>query len=151
MPVVSIDVADFRAAAKALKKAQPELYRGVGEALDRAGTIVAAEAEQIAEEHSETISSTIGVRRRLLNITVFAGGAEVPIAGLYERGNAGGNKSAANNERGQFRHPVFGKDVWVNQPRYPYLVVAAKRTQPKVDLMVGAALDIVTQIIVLGN
>lgn len=151
MPVVGIDVSDFRHVAKALKKAQPELYKGVGEALDRAGTLVAADAERISGEHSESIPPTIGVRRRVLNVTVYAGGQDTPIAGLYERGNAGGNKSAANNERGQFRHPVFGKDVWVNQPRYPYLSVAGRRNQAAVDGMVGAALEIVTQIIVLGR
>lgn len=151
MPAVAIDVSDFRAVAKALKKAQPELYRGVGEALDRAGTLVAAEAEQIAAEHSESIPPTIRVQRRLLNVTVWAGGEGYPIAGLYEYGNKGGSSSAANNARGQFRHPVFGKDIWVNQTRYPYLWPAGQRKLPEVDAMVGAVLDIVTQIIVLSN
>lgn len=144
----TIDVSQFKAAASALRKAQPVLYKGLGEMLDRAGTVVAATAESIVAEHSESIPTTIRVRRRGLGVRVVAGGPEVPIAGLYEKGNKDARESASD----PFRHPVFGNDaVWVNQKRFAFLAPAGEREKHTVNAMVEAVLQIVSEIIVLED
>lgn len=65
----------------------------------------------------------------------------VVIAGLFELGNKGGGKSDKSRERGQFRHPVFATDTWVNQEMHPFLVPAGRKNEAAVAALVVEATD----------
>lgn len=57
----------------------------------------------------------------------------VAIAGLFELGNKGHGKTQTADEGGSFRHPLFGKDVWVEQPMHPFLLPAQKAKTADID------------------
>lgn len=141
----AINASEFRKAARALRLAQPMLYAELGRSLKEAGNAVANDARVISGEHSESIPETIRVKRRGLAVAVVAGGADVPIAGLYELGNKGGKSGST------FRHPVYGKDVWVDQPRFPFLAPAGRQNRAKIDAIVGASCERVRAYIVHGE
>lgn len=72
------------------------------------------------------------------------------IAALFELGNTGDARSSVARGGGTFRHPVFGnRDNWVEQPMHPYLAPAALANLKKIDERIFAALDKVTDTIVL--
>ncbi len=148
-----IDTSDFRAAAKALRHADRGLAKDLREELRKAGMIVADEAKALVAPYSKSIGPTIKVRVASTTVAVVAGGAEAPLAGLFELGNTGNRrKSAAASQRGVFRHPVFGnRGVWVDQRMHRYLAPAAKSQQPRVEERVVAALDKATRIIVFDR
>jgi hypothetical protein len=175
----------FRAAAEALKRAQPALYKEVGKAMRAAGELVAKDARSIVSDYSTSIPPTIKVSvRRATRVAVQAGGVKqgakaiqasgyggtagvggtsrkikelekqcefIVIAGLFELGNKGGSKSAGSTSEGMFRHPVFGKDAWVEQPMHPYLLPAGEKNKAAIDAIVYEALSKVTDVIVLEN
>lgn len=147
-----IDTSDFRAVAKALRQAQPELARELRKSLRKAGEIVAVEARSLAEKDSKSIPPTIKVRVASATVSVVAGGKDAPVAGLFELGNTGGSKSASASRKGVFRHPVFGnRDVWVNQPMHRFLAPAAASRAMQVERAVLGALDQATRTIVFGG
>ena len=140
-----INTSDFRKAARALKKAQPMLYKEVARSVTLAASLVASDAKVIAGEHSESIPPTIRKRRRGLAAEVVAGGPQTPIAGLYEKGNKGGSKGDT------FRHPVYGRDVWVQQPRYPFLAPSGRKNKAKIDALVIGGCERVRAFIINGE
>lgn len=147
-----IDTRDFKAVAKALRKAQPTMRTALLRNLKAVGEIVAVDARAIASENSTTIPPTIKTRVRGVGVSVIAGGGEVAIAGLFELGNKGGGKSQSASRSGVFRHPVFGdRSNWVEQPMHPFLASAGEKNRAKTDAAVLAALDEVTTVIVLGD
>jgi hypothetical protein len=149
---VGVDTTDFRLVAKALRRAAPDLAKGLRADLRVAGLEVAAKAKAIAEENSEKIAGTIKVRVASTTVAVVAGGEGVPEAALFELGNTGGRRSAAASGRGTFRHPVFGnRDVWVNQDMHPFLAPAAASEMPRFEANVSRTLDRVTRTIVEGR
>jgi hypothetical protein len=89
---------------------------------------------------SSKIIPTIKTRVSKTRLSVVAGGAGVPIAGLQELGNRGGGKSQAASRRGVFRHPIFGdRGRWVNQGMHPYLLPAAEKNKKKIEALEGHA------------
>jgi hypothetical protein len=147
-----IDARDFKAVAKALKKAQPLMRTELLRNLKAAGEIVAADARVIAAEHSTTVTPTIKTQVRGVGVSVVAGGGEVAIAGLFELGNKGKGKSQSASRSGRFRHPVFGnRSNWVSQPMHPFLAPAGEKNRAKTDAAVLAALDEVTRAVVIGD
>jgi hypothetical protein len=160
-----IDTSEFKGVALALKAAQPMLRLELVRSLNAAGDLVAKDAAAIVAPYSESIPPTIKRRRRGVSVVVQAGGGrmwqylpaptsgqveESPLAGLFEMGNKGGSKSAAATGRGVFRHPVFNTGEWVDQEMHPFLSVAGKRNQAKVDALVYEALDAVAEEIAHG-
>lgn len=144
-----IDTSEFKAAVKALRRAQPQLAKELRKELREAGLIVAEEAKKIIEPHSKKIPRTIKVRVSGASVAVVAGGPNAPTAALFELGNTGGKGSASASRNGVFRHPVFGnREQWVNQPMHPFLAPAALANLPRVDEHVGRALDTVTRTII---
>jgi hypothetical protein len=150
-----IDVSEFKGVALALKAAQPMLRLTLLRNITVAGKLVARDAAAIVAPFSESIPPTIKVRRRGVSVVVQAGGADEaiggagPLAGLFELGNKG-KKSAAAASGGMFRHPVFGTGTWVDQEMHPFLTVAGKKNQAKVDALVYEALDAVAEEIAHG-
>ncbi|HTG23808.1 MAG TPA: hypothetical protein VK681_27490 [Reyranella sp.] len=147
-----IDTRDFKAVAKALKKAQPLVRTQLLRNFKLVGGLVAKDAQAIVAEHSESIPPTVKARVRGVGVSVVAGGGEVAIAGLFELGNTGNRKSASASSKGVFRHPVHGNlQNWVNQPMHPFLAPAGEKNRAKTDAAVLEALDAVTEVIVLGE
>lgn len=124
---VGVDTREFASFAKALRKAKPVLAKELAKSLRAAGEIVAVEARANAtSEGSTSIPPTVKTRVASATVSVVAGGAKSPIAGLWELGNSGrASQQQIPIRGGGFRHPVFGnRNVWVNQPRHPFLLRA---------------------------
>lgn len=119
---VSVDTTEFRAFAKALRKVAPDVNVAMRKRLRSAGEIVATEARSRAS-FSKTIPPTIKVRVASTTVSVIAGNASVPIAGLMERGNAG------SRGKDTFRHPLWGSWEWNGGP------TKAKSGDPRVQTM----------------
>lgn len=73
-----IDTREFKAVAKALRKAQPAMYRQMAKNLRAAGQLVATDAKVIVGEHSSSIPPTIKVKQRGTAVSVEAGGVVGP-------------------------------------------------------------------------
>ncbi len=100
-----------------------------------AGQLIAADAKLNVGPYSTTVPPSIKSRIRKTTLTVQAGGAEVPMAGLLELGNKGRSSSTK-----KFRHPVFGdKSVWVDQKMHPYLLRALKKNERGIEALEGHA------------
>ena len=134
MPSIEIGTADFRKFSRALGKAAPELRRAMNKNLKVAGQLVATKAKANVEPYSTSIPPTIRVSLAKGSVTVLAGNNA--IAGLLERGNAGGSTG------GNFRHPVFGDtDQWVSQPMHPYLARALASEGDKAVELIHEAIE----------
>ncbi|MCU1494810.1 MAG: hypothetical protein JWO62_2574 [Acidimicrobiaceae bacterium] len=135
---IGLDTTDFARFAKALRKSQPELAKGLQVKLRAAGMIVAAEAAVLAGSASVTIPPSIKVRVSGATISVVAGGNGIPLAGLMEIGNKGASQAGAAD----FRHPVFGDmNVWVAQSTHPFLTPALQSAAPAAEAAAVEALD----------
>jgi hypothetical protein len=139
----AVDTREYRNAAKALKKSAKLTSRELRKKLREGGEIMAIAARTIASEHSEKIPPTIKVRVAGATVSVQAGGAKAPIAGLFELGNQG-RKGGGKT----FRHPVFGnREQWVEQPMHPFLKPAAEITLPEAQRQIRKALKEAAKVI----
>jgi hypothetical protein len=146
----AIDTSGYRDAAKALRKGAKTTSKVLRKELRAAGELMAADARIIAEEHSEKIPPTVKVRVAGATVAVQAGGANAPIAGLFELGNQG-NKSKSATSSGYFRHPVFGnKEVWVYQRMHRFLRPAADKVLVIAQARIVSALDKAAKVITTG-
>lgn len=129
----AIDLSELKTFASQLRKAEPRLYRSFRVSLAEAAEVVADRAREIASEQSSSIPPTISVRVSGVAVYVGAGSPSVPLAGLYEVGNAKSGRLVGSSGGRTFRHPVFGdNDNWVSQPRFPFLRRAADESEPVV-------------------
>lgn len=95
-----------------------------------------AEAQGLHKAAAATRARFSSTARRGLTVTVATDHKAAPMARPLEGGSAG--------RRGQVnRHPVFGHDVWVNQPLRPYFWKGVTKASPEVGRRVKAALDAV--------
>lgn len=134
---ITFDTHEYRAFARELRKAEPELAAKLRTQLRTSGAIIGDEAKLRASEFSSSIAATIRVRVAGLTVTVVAGGKNVPIAALEEAGNKGLRTTGHS-----FKHPVFGnRKVWVEQPMHPYLVPAFEHHQEKFEAAVVDAVN----------
>jgi hypothetical protein len=107
--------------------------------LRKAGNLVADQARANAAVFSTRIPGAISVSARLTStggVYVRVSSIKAPHARPIE--GTGGNTS--------FRHPVFGGDVWVDQPTHPFLFPAVKEKRPEAMLMIAAAVRTATRI-----
>jgi hypothetical protein len=132
---LSMDTTAFKDFAKALRRAQPVLARGLRARLREAGELVAAEARSNLSGVSTSIPPTIKVRTSGAGVAVVAGGNGKPLAGLFELGNQGRSGGTT------FRHRVFGSDTWVEQPMHPFLYKALESKAEEAEALVVEALD----------
>lgn len=153
-----IDASDFRAVARALRRASPALARDLRHNLRKAGDVVAQEARQIAGQHSTSIPPTIRVRTSGASVSVVAGGGSkgtepAAIAGLFELGNTRGRgRAQVADPSGKFRHPVYGhRNRWADQSMHPFLAPAGERKRPAVEALVEKALDEAVRTIVFED
>lgn len=133
---VGVDTRDYRAFARALRTAAPDIAAQLKLRLAVVGSVVADEAEARASEASTSVPPSIKVRVSGATTIVQAGGAGIPTAGLLELGNKG--KGGGD----EFTHPVFGnRAVWVKQAMHPYLGPAVLAKADDVEEAALAALD----------
>jgi hypothetical protein len=134
---LGVDMRDFDAFARALRTAAPSTRRQLITRLRGVGALVAEEARAQIEPYSTSIPPSIKVRVSRLTVSVVAGGPDVPLAGLFELGNVGDK-----GRRDVFRHPVFGnREIWVSQPRHPFLAPALRQRWSEVERAAVEALD----------
>lgn len=90
----------------------------MGGTLATIGEEIKVAAQEKAKEHSTSIPPTLRTEPRPGAVAVIAGGANVPLAEIYELGNKGrGGRSSKT-----FKHPLFGDWSYPQiQPRYPFL------------------------------
>jgi hypothetical protein len=131
---LGVDTRDFDAFAKALRIAAPDIRRHLLTRLRGVGAIVAEAARSEVEPYSRSIPPSIKVRLSRASVVVEAGRG-VPLAGLYELGNIGSNRTDV------FRHPVFGRDVWAEQRMHPFLAPAVRKQWDEVEVAAVQALD----------
>jgi hypothetical protein len=141
----TIDTRDFRAFARDLRRSEPVLAKGLKVKLRAAGQIVAEKARGIASESSKTIPPSIRVRVSGATVSVVAGGNGIPLAGLFELGNADGAGAPET-----FKHPIFGR--WVTgkgyQPMHPFLLPALADSHAAADEAILSALDDAIQVMI---
>lgn len=119
---------------KRLAVAEPEMRKALPKRLRKAVQPIVQAAQANADAVSPGTKIRIGTRVRLAgrngaSIKITATSPKKPALGpLLERGNRG------TRAGGTIRHPVFGHDVWVDQPTQPYL-------QPAVDAHEKEAID----------
>jgi hypothetical protein len=107
----------------------------------KVGGEVVATSKAIASQHSKSIPASIKmVPLGTTAIEIRAGGSNAPLARLFELGNVKKTSHFKGHEKTtfdrshkdefggkSFSHPVYGnKNVWVDQPRYPFLSVARR-------------------------
>ena len=71
---VVVDARDFKRLARELRRAAPQTSRELRRRLKAVGEVVAADAREIAREHSQSIPPTIRTRLRGIGVYVEAGG-----------------------------------------------------------------------------
>lgn len=137
---VGIDARDLLRTAKALKslddrafirQLRRDLRTAAGPVLARAkanaGQVSAAVARSIVIETAFTTKRT-GVFVVAKRSRMPAGHESLP--GLLERGQGG--------RGGSFRHPVFGRDVYVTQPTHPFLAPALDGQRALIEAQIRA-------------
>jgi hypothetical protein len=136
-----VGLAPFR---RALAKASKMAARDLREEMRAAGEIVAKQARDNAGQHSTSIPPTIKTQVRSLTVSVVAGKG-VPLAALYEKGNADGGTP------GQFRHPIWGnRENWAVQTGYPFLKPAVDAKMPEVEAGVMKVADEIAEVLAHG-
>lgn len=100
-----------------LRRVVPEFYKETRVRLTAAASEIEASAKSRAAMFSTRIPESIFTRVQMgakASISVRASLKVAPHARVME-----------GFQRNPFRHPVFGHDVWVDQPAHPYLKPAA--------------------------
>lgn len=127
---------DFAAIiARDMRNLTPETQKAVRPKLLAAGRLVAEDAKGRAS-WSSRIPGTVRVRTSFRenreNVKVLAGGSATPHARPYEGLSVRG---------AVFRHPVYGRDVWVAQETRPFLFPAAEANQVQAADLISSALS----------
>lgn len=113
----------FRELQRDLKRYAPEVLKSFRGELRGVIKTVAADAKRRAPRRSGQLARRIGT-------SVTAKGARVQSRSRYGHIVENGG-----------RHPVFGRDVWVNQPAQPYLRPAAQAHHKDVERAGLAAIE----------
>lgn len=130
---ISVDTTDFRSFAKDLRRASPAMTRSMRANLRAAGKVVANEAVRLAD--SDKVAATVRTNVSGASVAILIGRPGQPLAGLRELGNKGSNGAVS------FDHPVYGHDVWVEQPTHPCLAPAMAAKGDEAAEMAFSALD----------
>ena len=132
-----MDISQLRSMVGDLGAMSPAMRRELRVGFRRAGGRAAERAKANAS-WSRRIPGAITVRpltgARSAGVFLRVNADKAPHARAYE----GLSRRSA---RGSFRHPVFGRDVWVSQATRPYILPAVNETRADTE---KAALDAVT-------
>jgi hypothetical protein len=111
---------------------RPELRRNI---LDAAG-VIAATARSNAS-WSSRIPDAISARVRFGTgsaVQIVVNASKAPHARAFE---------GIGQRGGTFRHPVFGRDIWVEQQQRPFLIPAVRQHEDQAVRGVQSAIDAV--------
>lgn len=129
-----IEYAEIRLLARQLAQIPREFQRGSREPLRAAGNKI-LQLAAVDSGWSSRIPHSLEVRvsfaARRPGVSVRARLSVAPHARVYE-----------GMVRDHFRHPVFGRNVWVEQAARPYLLPAVREGQVYV---INAAVDVVNE------
>jgi len=125
-----VDLSGLKDLARVCKKVAPDVEKDLNRGIGLAGEVIAREARQNAS-FSSRIPGSIETRRRGRRVKIRAGGDAAPHAAVFEHGGLPGS----------FRHPVFGRDVWVEQAAHPFLTPALESGADEAFGLVVAAVD----------
>lgn len=133
--LLATDLGGWARLTKTTLAAGGELHEQFREGMKHAAELVADGARELIEPYSATIPPSIQIRMGA-EIEVVAGGADVPLAGLFEAGNRG--QSGGD----MFTHPVFGNaNVTVTQAMHPYLQPAEERHAVEIEAKAMVKVD----------
>jgi hypothetical protein len=116
---------------------RPELRRNI---IDAANVIAAAARSNAS--WSSRIPDAISARVRFGTgsaVQIVVSAAKAPHARAFE----GIGARARDYRGGTFRHPVFGRDIWVEQQQRPFLVPAVQQHEDAAVRGVQSAIDAV--------
>ena len=146
-----VDTRELKDFAKVLRREVPEVGKRLRRQLREAGKIIADDAQERA---NGAMSNPPKVKVRVTGMrsvsvvaaaTVQGPDGPDPIPGLLEEGNKGSGGG------GTFRHPVFGNDVYVDQPMKPFLKPAFESRAEEAIAAVAVALDETVEAIAFGR
>jgi HK97 gp10 family phage protein len=129
---------EIEALIKDLGKVPKDLKRQLRPGLRAAGNIVADDAKRRAAWSTRiprAIRVSITFSGSRPGVAVVVNQRKAPHARVYE--NAG--------QEGTFRHPVFGRDVWVTQKARPFLFPALSANVRESLAEIGDVVDRVTR------
>ena len=141
--MIEIDSHEFHDVMLATREFDKVLYRELRKAMREAGEPILKDIKVgIALIPSKSDGT---VRRGLIagtKVTLVMGGKNPGIR-IKTSGKALGNKAvlAAAFNKNKFRHKVFGRDVWVDQPGHPYFGKVILDHKDEVLEKVRVALD----------
>jgi hypothetical protein len=107
----------------------------------KAGAVSVAAQAKTNAAYSSRIPGAVRVRSKLgteltgVGATVVVSAAKAPDARVLELGNTDSASTAT------FRHPVFGRDVWVSQPMRPFLFPALESKHKGIVESIYAAIE----------
>lgn len=126
-PSVGVQMTGLKAFTRDLRKANKALPKKLQAQMKQAGDVVADDARSRAS-WSSRIPGSIRTGASAKGAYIKAGGAAAPHAAAYETA-------------GQFRHPVFGRDTWVEEQGRPFMVPALEARESDIEAAAVAALD----------
>lgn len=130
---ITVNTRELKDFAKVISHEIPEVGRRLRRQLRAAGEIVASDAREKAAA-AMSAPPRIAVRvSGLRSVSVVARGPV--ITRLLEEGNK------ASSSMSSFHHPVYGNNVWVNQPMHPYLRPALWERGEEAVEAIAAAID----------
>lgn len=133
---MSIDSTDVGAFAVQLRRVPKEMRTGLrrtirGSSKDLVRVIRANAAW--SDRIPGAVKTRVGFGQRQSGVQVYVDAGQAPHARPLERGNRAGG--------GTNRHPVFGGDVWVEQPTRPFFLRAVRQAEPKLVKDIQEAID----------
>lgn len=149
---ISADAREFRRLAADLKATDKKLLTATRKGLRNAGEPAADAARRSVLSYPDTSPATAGLRRAIANAIGVQLATGVNRAGVFivvRRAKLPAEwkamPRALDNRKGSFRHPVYGRDLWVIQKTRPWFGVAIAKTAPQVERAVLAEIDRATR------
>lgn len=137
----SLEGDDLNAIYRKLRQVDPKMAAALRNGVKRAALPVVQAVKENAEAqglHRAAAATTVAfssTSRLGITATIRTDHKKAPMARPLEYGSQG--RSIVN------RHPVFGHDVWVDQPTRPYFWSAVRRTSPLVGNLIRNEVDAV--------
>lgn len=132
---MGVEYSSIRGLVRGFGKVPIELRKELRPRLRTSGERLRADMRRRAA-YSSRIPGAIGLTVRFTarggGIRLTVNSRRAPHARVLERGNLAGRAAV-------FRHPVFGRDVWVTQPTRPFFFPALKAGRSQVKENVRGA------------
>lgn len=131
--------ADLNAVYRALRQADPKMAAAIRNGVKKGAQPVveavkaSAEAQGLSRASAATSVRFASSASRGLTATIAVSHAKAPYARALENGSQG--------RKTVDRHPVFGHDVWVDQPTRPFFWSAIERSSGQVGQRIKDELD----------